>query len=135
MTNKTTRPANSSPAARWSAGATALAAPAVHAQSQIRWRLQTYARLPRSAPRSTQPAIEAFKRHRGRRDAESILLFRPTSWLPTGDALPGDAARDSSDTSRSSSDVRISMMSPTEVTCLRRLLPLLRQYVLLDLDD
>jgi hypothetical protein len=52
------------------AGATTLAAPAVHAQSPIKWRLQTYAG-PALAEHVIKPAIDSFNK---------IAGDQPTSW-------------------------------------------------------
>ena len=46
------------------AGAASLAAPAVHAQSKIRWRMQTYAG-PALAEHVIKPAIDSFNKVAG----------------------------------------------------------------------
>ena len=63
------------------AGSAALAAPAVHAQSKIRWRMQTYAGAA-LAEHVITPAIESFNRVAG--DEMEIELFFADQLVPTG---------------------------------------------------
>ena len=62
-------------------GAAALAAPAVHAQSTIRWRMQTYAGASLGA-QVAKPAIDMFNAIAG--DEMQIDLFYADQLVPTG---------------------------------------------------
>ena len=64
------------------AGAATLAAPAVHAQSKIKWRMQTYAG-PALAEHVIKPAIDNFNKVAG--DEMEIELFFADQLVPTGE--------------------------------------------------
>ena len=64
------------------AGAATLAAPAVHAQSKIKWRLQTYAG-PALAEHVIKPAIDSFNKIA--RDELEIELFFADQLVLTGE--------------------------------------------------
>jgi TRAP-type mannitol/chloroaromatic compound transport system substrate-binding protein len=90
-------------------GAAALAAPAVHAQSTIRWRLQTYAGASLGA-QVAAPAIEMFNAIAG--DEMQIDLFFADQLVPTSELFQA-MQRGTIDAVQSDDD---SMASPTEVT-------------------
>ncbi len=72
------------------AGPAALAAPAVHAQSVIKWRMQTYAG-PALAEHVIKPAIDSFNKvAEGQMEIE---LFFADQLGPHRRAVPCDAAR------------------------------------------
>ncbi|MGI9406053.1 MAG: twin-arginine translocation signal domain-containing protein [Hyphomicrobiaceae bacterium] len=64
------------------AGAATLAAPAVHAQSKIKWRLQTYSGAPLGA-HVIKPQIEAF--NKAANGEMEIELFYADQLVPTGE--------------------------------------------------
>ena len=64
------------------AAGSVLAAPAVHAQSTIRWRLQTYAG-PALAEHVIKPSIDAFNKVAG--DEMQIELYYADQLVPTGE--------------------------------------------------
>jgi len=65
-----------------------LGAPAVHSQSKIKWRLQTYAG-PALAEHVIKPAIDAFNKVAG--DEMEIELYFADQLVPTGELrLPAD---------------------------------------------
>jgi len=105
------------------AAATTLAAPAVHAQSTIRWRLQTYAGAALGA-QVALPAIEAFNRIAG--DRMQIDLFYADQLVPTEELFQA-MARGTIDAVQSDDD---SMMSPTAVTVFGGYFPFASRYSL-----
>ncbi len=105
------------------AGAAALAAPAVHAQSKIRWRLQTYAG-PALAQHVIKPAIDAFNKVAG--DEMEIELFTSDQLVPTGELFRA-MQRGTIDAVQSDDD---SMASPTEVTVFGGYFPFAARYSL-----
>ncbi len=105
------------------AGAATLAAPAVHAQSTIRWRLQTYAGAALGA-QVALPAIEAFNRIAG--DRMQIDLFYADQLVPTEELFQA-MARGTIDAVQSDDD---SMMSPTAVTVFGGYFPFASRYSL-----
>ena len=66
------------------AGAAGLAAPAVHAQSTIKWRMQTYAGAA-LAEHVVKPAIDSFNKIAG--DQMQIELYYADQLVPTGEAI------------------------------------------------
>ncbi len=91
------------------AGAATLAAPAVHAQSVIKWRLQTYAG-PALAEKVVQPMVNAFNKiAEGQMEIE---LYTADQLVPTGELFRA-MQRGTIDMVQSDDD---SMASPTEVT-------------------
>ena len=64
------------------AAASSFAAPAVHAQSTIKWRLQTYAG-PALAEHVIKPAIDSFNKIAG--DQMQIELYFADQLVPTGE--------------------------------------------------
>ncbi len=91
------------------AGAATLAAPAVHAQSVIKWRLQTYAG-PALAEQVVQPMVNAFNKiAEGQMEIE---LYTADQLVPTGELFRA-MQRGTIDMVQSDDD---SMASPTEVT-------------------
>jgi len=104
-------------------GAAALAAPAVHAQSTIRWRLQTYAGASLGA-QVALPAIERFNAIAG--DQMQIELFFADQLVPTGELFQA-MQRGTIDAVQSDDD---SMASPTEVTVFGGYFPFASRYSL-----
>ena len=91
------------------AGAATLAAPAVHAQSVIKWRLQTYAG-PALAEHIVKPMVDAFNKiAEGQMEIE---LYTADQLVPTGELFRA-MQRGTIDMVQSDDD---SMASPTEVT-------------------
>ena len=105
------------------AGSAALAAPAVHAQSKIRWRMQTYAGAA-LAEHVITPAIESFNRVAG--DEMEIELFYADQLVPTGELFRA-MQRGTVDAVQSDDD---SMASPTEVTVFGGYFPFACRYSL-----
>ena len=105
------------------AGSAALAAPAVHAQSKIRWRMQTYAGAA-LAEHVITPAIESFNRVAG--DEMEIELFFADQLVPTGELFRA-MQRGTIDAVQSDDD---SMASPTEVTVFGGYFPFACRYSL-----
>lgn len=105
------------------AGASALAAPAVHAQSTIRWRLQTYAGAALGA-QVAKPAIDMFNAIAG--DRMQIELFYSDQIVPTGELFQA-MQRGTIDAVQSDDD---SMASPTEVTVFGGYFPFGTRYSL-----
>ena len=64
------------------AGAAVVGAPAIHAKSKIRWRMQTYAG-PALAEHVVKPAIESFNKVAG--DEMEIELYFADQLVPTGE--------------------------------------------------
>ena len=73
-------------------GAATLAAPAVHAQSTIRWRMQTYAG-PALAEHVITPAVNSFNKIAGDEMQIELFFLRPNS--SNRRTLPSHAARHS----------------------------------------
>ena len=105
------------------AGAAALAAPAVHAQNKIRWRMQTYAGAA-LAEHVITPAIESFNKVAG--DEMEIELFFSDQIVPTGELFRA-MQRGTIDAVQSDDD---SMASPTEVTVFGGYFPFASRYSL-----
>jgi hypothetical protein len=104
--------------------AVTLAAPAVHAQSKIKWRLQTYAG-PALAEHVIKPAIDSLQQDRRRRDGDRAVTS-PTSWCPTGELFRA-MQKGTIDAVQSDDD---SMASPTEVTVFGGYFPFASRYSL-----
>ena len=105
------------------AGAATLAAPAVRAQSTIRWRLQTYAGAA-LAEHVARPAIDAFNKIAG--DEMQIELYTADQLVPTGE-LFRSMQSGTIDAVQSDDD---SMASPTEVTVFGGYFPFATRYSL-----
>jgi TRAP-type mannitol/chloroaromatic compound transport system substrate-binding protein len=105
------------------AGAATLAAPAVHAQSTIRWRMQTYAGAA-LGEHVVKPAIDSFNRIAG--DRMQIELFYADQLVPTGELFQA-LQRGTIDAVQSDDD---SMASPTEVTVFGGYFPFALRYSL-----
>ncbi len=105
------------------AGAATLAAPAVHAQAPIRWRLQTYAGAALGA-QVAQPAVEAF--NRAANGEMEIELFFADQLVPTGELFQA-MQRGTIDAVQSDDD---SMASPTAVTVFGGYFPFATRYSL-----
>ncbi|MDA7987329.1 MAG: TRAP transporter substrate-binding protein [Alphaproteobacteria bacterium] len=105
------------------AAASALPAPAVHAQSPIRWRMQTYAG-PALAEHVVKPAIDAFNRVAA--GQMEIELFFADQLVPTGELFRA-MQRGTIDAVQSDDD---SMASPTEVTVFGGYFPFACRYSL-----
>ncbi len=104
-------------------GSMALAAPAVHAQSKIKWRLQTYAGAA-LAEHVIKPAIEAFnKAANGQMEVE---LFFADQLVPTGELFRA-MQKGTIDAVQSDDD---SMSSPTEVKVFGGYFPFASRYSL-----
>ncbi len=105
------------------AGAATLAAPAVHAQSVIKWRLQTYAG-PALAEQVVQPMVTAFNKiAEGQMEIE---LYTADQLVPTGELFRA-MQRGTIDMVQSDDD---SMASPTEVTVFGGYFPFASRYSL-----
>ncbi len=105
------------------AGAATLAAPAVHAQSVIKWRLQTYAG-PALAEKVVQPMVNAFNKiAEGQMEIE---LYTADQLVPTGELFRA-MQRGTIDMVQSDDD---SMASPTEVTVFGGYFPFASRYSL-----
>lgn len=103
--------------------AASLAAPAVHAQSTIRWRMQTYAG-PALAEHVVKPAIDSFNKIAG--DEMQIELFYADQLVPTGELFRA-MQQGTIDAVQSDDD---SMASPTEVTVFGGYFPFASRYSL-----
>lgn len=104
-------------------GAAALAAPALKAQSTIRWRLQTYAGAALGA-QVVKPAIDMFNAIAGER--MQIELFYADQLVPTGELFQA-MQRGTIDAVQSDDD---SMASPTDVTVFGGYFPFGTRYSL-----
>ncbi len=105
------------------AGAATLAAPAVHGQSPIRWRLQTYAGAA-LGEHVIKPAIDSFNKiAEGQMEIE---LFYADQLVPTGELFQA-MQRGTIDAVQSDDD---SMASPTEVTVFGGYFPFASRYSL-----
>lgn len=105
------------------AGATTLAAPAVHAQSTIRWRLQTYAG-PALSEHVIKKSIDSFNKIAG--DEMQIELYTADALVPTGELFRA-VQKGTIDMVQSDDD---SMASPTEVTVFGGYFPFASRYSL-----
>jgi len=105
------------------AGATALSAPYVQAQSTIKWRLQTYAGAA-LAEHVIKPAIDSFNKIA--RDEMQIELYFADQLVPTGELFRA-MQRGTIDAVQSDDD---SMASPTEVTVFGGYFPFASRYSL-----
>ncbi len=104
-------------------GTAALAAPAVHGQSPIKWRLQTYAG-PALAEHVIKPAVDSFNKiAEGQMEIE---LFFADQLVPTGELFRA-MQRGTIDAVQSDDD---SMASPTEVTVFGGYFPFASRYSL-----
>ncbi|MXU64283.1 TRAP transporter substrate-binding protein [Oceanomicrobium pacificus] len=105
------------------AGAATLAAPAVHSQSVIKWRMQTYAG-PALAEHVVKPAIDSFNKvAEGQMEIE---LYYADQLVPTGELFRA-MQRGTIDAVQSDDD---SMASPTEVTVFGGYFPFASRYSL-----
>ncbi|WP_343116069.1 TRAP transporter substrate-binding protein [Ostreiculturibacter nitratireducens] len=110
-------------AAGAAAGAATLAAPAVHAQAPIKWRLQTYAG-PALGEHVIKPAIDAFNEMaQGQMEIE---LYFADQLVPTSELFRA-MQKGTIDAVQSDDD---SMASPTEVTVFGGYFPLGLRYSL-----
>lgn len=105
------------------AGAAGLAAPAVKAQSTIRWRMQTYAGAA-LGEHVVKPAVDLFNSLAG--DEMQIDLFYADQLVPTGELFQA-MQRGTIDCVQSDDD---SMASPTEVTVFGGYFPFASRYSL-----
>ena len=104
-------------------GASALAAPAVHAQSKIKWRMQTYAGAA-LAEHVVKPAIDAF--NKAANGQMEIELFFADQLVPTGELFQA-MQKGTIDAVQSDDD---SMSSPTEVRVFGGYFPFGSRYSL-----
>jgi len=107
------------------AGASVLAAPAVHAQTKtkIKWRMQTYAG-PALGEHVIKPAIESFNKIAG--EEMEIELYFSDQLVPTGELFRA-MQKGTIDAVQSDDD---SMASPTEVTVFGGYFPFASRYSL-----
>lgn len=105
------------------AGAATLAAPAVKAQSTIRWRMQTYAGAA-LGEHVVKPAVDLFNSLAG--DEMQIDLYYADQLVPTGELFQA-MQRGTIDAVQSDDD---SMASPTEVTTFGGYFPFASRYSL-----
>lgn len=105
------------------AGAAALAAPAVHAQKTIRWRLQTYAG-PALAEHVIKPSIDAFNKIAG--NEMQIDLYTADQLVPTSELFRA-LQNGTVDAVQSDDD---SIASPTEVSVFGGYFPFATRYSL-----
>ncbi|MCL5778411.1 TRAP transporter substrate-binding protein [Limibaculum sp. FT325] len=104
-------------------GTAALAAPAVHAQTPIRWRLQTYAG-PALAEHVIKPSIDSFNKIAA--GQMEIELYTADQLVPTGELFRA-MQTGTIDAVQSDDD---SMASPTEVTVFGGYFPFASRYSL-----
>ncbi len=105
------------------AGAATLAAPAVHGQAPIKWRLQTYAGAA-LGEHVVKPAIDSFNKiAQGQMEIE---LYFSDQLVPTGELFQA-MQRGTIDAVQSDDD---SMVSPTEVTVFGGYFPFASRYSL-----
>jgi TRAP-type mannitol/chloroaromatic compound transport system substrate-binding protein len=110
-------------AATAAAGAGALAAPAVHGQSPIRWRLQTYAGVS-LAEHVVKPAIDAFNKVA---NGEMVIeLYTADQLVPTGELFRAMQAG-TIDAVQSDED---SMAAPVDVSVFGGYFPFATRYSL-----
>ncbi|MDH3662195.1 MAG: TRAP transporter substrate-binding protein [Alphaproteobacteria bacterium] len=100
-----------------------LAAPAIHSQSAIKWRLQTYAG-PALAEHVIKPAIDSF--NKAANGEMEIELYTADQLVPTGELFRAMQAG-TIDAVQSDDD---SMASPTEVTVFGGYFPFASRYSL-----
>ena len=105
------------------AGAVMLAAPAVHGQTPIKWRLQTYAG-PALAEHVIKPHIDAF--NKAANGEMEIELYTADQLVPTGELFRA-MQQGTIDAVQSDDD---SMASPTEVTGFGGYFPFASRYSL-----
>ncbi|MEQ8653731.1 MAG: TRAP transporter substrate-binding protein [Kiloniellales bacterium] len=105
------------------AGASALAAPAVHAQSKISWRLQTYAG-PALAEHVIKPSIDAF--NKAANGEMEIELFFADQLVPTGELFRA-MQRGTIDAVQSDDD---SIAAPVDVSVFGGYFPFASRYSL-----
>ncbi|MTI44517.1 secreted protein [Roseibium hamelinense] len=105
------------------AGAATLAAPAVHGQTPIKWRLQTYAG-PALAEHVIKPHIDMF--NKAANGEMEIELYFADQLVPTGELFRA-MQRGTIDAVQSDDD---SMASPTEVTVFGGYFPFASRYSL-----
>jgi len=105
------------------AGVAGLAAPAVHAQTTVKWRLQTYAGVELSK-HVVKDAIDNFNAIAG--DEMQIELYTSDQLVPTGELFQA-MQRGTLDAVQSDDD---SMASPTEVTVFGGYFPFASRYSL-----
>ena len=105
------------------AGAALLAAPAVHGQAPIRWRLQTYAG-PALAEHAIRPAVDAF--NRAANGEMEIELFFADQLVPTGELFRA-MQNGTIDAVQSDDD---SIAAPTDVSVFGGYFPLALRYSL-----
>ena len=105
------------------AGAATLAAPAVHGQSPIKWRLQTYAGAA-LGEHVVKPAIDSFNKIAA--GQMEIELYFADQLVPTGELFQA-MQRGTIDAVQSDDD---SMASPTEVTVFGGYFPFASRYSL-----
>ncbi len=110
-------------AATVAAGAGALAAPAVHAQSKIQWRLQTYAG-PALAEHVIKPSIDAF--NKAANGEMEIELFFADQLVPTGELFRA-MQRGTIDAVQSDDD---SIAAPVDVAVFGGYFPFASRYSL-----
>ncbi|HSM42030.1 MAG TPA: TRAP transporter substrate-binding protein, partial [Afifellaceae bacterium] len=104
-------------------GATALSAPAVHGQSQIKWRLQTYAGVS-LAEHVVKPAIDAFNKVA---NGEMVIeLYTADQLVPTGELFRA-MQRGTIDAVQSDED---SMAAPVDVSVFGGYFPFATRYSL-----
>jgi len=105
------------------AGAATLAAPAVHAQSTIKWRLQTYAG-PALAEHVIKPSIDAFNKVAG--DQMQIELYFADQLVPTGELFRA-MQRGTIDAVQSDDD---SIAAPVDISVFGGYFPFATRYSL-----
>ena len=105
------------------AGATTLAAPAVHGQAPIRWRLQTYAGVALSE-HVIKPAIDAF--NKAANGQMEIELYTADQLVPTGELFRAMQAG-TIDAVQSDDD---SMAAPVDVSVFGGYFPFATRYSL-----
>ena len=105
------------------AATTTLAAPAIHSQDAIKWRLQTYAG-PALAEHVIKPAIDSFNKVAN--GEMEIELYTADQLVPTGELFRAMQAG-TIDAVQSDDD---SMASPTEVTVFGGYFPFASRYSL-----
>ncbi len=105
------------------AGASALAVPVVHAQSKIKWRLQTYAG-PSLAAHVIKPSIDAF--NKAANGEMEIELFYADQLVPTGELFRA-MQRGTIDAVQSDDD---SIAAPVDVSVFGGYFPFASRYSL-----
>jgi TRAP-type mannitol/chloroaromatic compound transport system substrate-binding protein len=105
------------------AGTAGLAAPAVHSQATIKWRMQTYAG-PALAEHVVKPAIDSFNKIAG--DEMQIELFFADQLVPTGELFRA-MQQGTIDMVQSDDD---SMAAPTDLSVFGGYFPFASRYSL-----